>query len=308
MTSSITPQMNTRDGNSPVDEEAVEIAKRIKQKARTRRLQAVQTLAKRLLILPDGSQAIVRFTKAQCLEHQILMVTFAMLAITGLLQRYSQFSAVELVINILGNIETIRTVHHLAAVVFIVQSLFHSFKILELWLIKRERGGMWPYLRDFHNLVQIASYNLGLAKERPEFDRYSIEEKLEYWALLWGTPLMIITGLVMWFPTLVTSILPGDAIPVSRAIHGWEAILATLAILTWHMYHTVIKERNRSIFTGIMSEKEIQHGHILEYRRILAAYEYLQSLNAQKSDGHNLQPVPTTTMAEPEYELVKKDH
>jgi cytochrome b subunit of formate dehydrogenase len=109
-----------------------------------------------------------------------------------------------------------------------------------------------------------------------------MEEKLEYWALLWGTLLMIITGVIMWFPTLATSVLPGDVIPISRALHGWEAILAILAILTWHMYHTVIKEQNRSIFTGTMTEAEMQHGHPLEYRRILAAHQYLQKMASQK--------------------------
>lgn len=142
---------------------------------------------------------------------------------------------------------------------------------------------MWPYFRDSRDLFQMVAFNLGLARERPEFDRFSIEEKLEYWALLWGTPLMIITGLIMWFPLVVTSVLPGDAIPVSRALHGWEAILAALAILTWHMYHTLVKEQNRSIFTGTMTETEMQHAHPLEYQRILAAHEYLQKVMATKT-------------------------
>jgi cytochrome b subunit of formate dehydrogenase len=138
---------------------------------------------------------------------------------------------------------------------------------------------MWPSVADFHNLVQVMMFNLGLAKQRPESDRFSVEEKLEYWALLWGTPVMGITGFILWFPTIAASVLPGESIPIAQAIHKWEAILATLAILTWHMYHTNIKEKNRSIFNGTMTEEEMRHAHPLEYRRILAAREHWQRIS-----------------------------
>lgn len=254
----------------------------IKKEVRARKLRAARTLAARMQVMPDGSRTFIRFSRAQCLEHQILIITFTALAVTGLLQRFSQLFLVSLIIELFGSIETLRTIHHLAAMVFILESVYHAVTILGVWVVQRERGGMWPYLRDFCNLIRMVKFNLGLAGERPEFDRFSIEEKLEYWALLWGTPLMIMTGLVMWFPIAVTAVLPGDTIPVSRALHGWEAILATLAILTWHMYHTVIKERNHSIFSGTLAEPEMQHEHPLEYRRILAAHTYLQKIAAEK--------------------------
>jgi hypothetical protein len=66
--------------------------------------------------------------------------------------------------------------------------------------------------------------------------------------------------------------------PAAQLLHRWEAILAALAILTWHMYHGCIKDKNRSIFTGLMSEEEMQHMHPLEYQRILAADAYLKRI------------------------------
>jgi len=227
---------------------------------------------------PDGSRLFIRFSRSQCLEHYVLIASFGTLAATGLLQTSSRFFLVGWVIHLLGGVETLRTAHHLAAIVLALQSAYHVGQILVMWFVKRERGGMWPYIRDFRNLVQTVMFNLGLAKERPESDRFNMEEKMEYWALLWGTPVMGITGLVLWFPTIITLVLPGEIVPIALAIHSWEAILATLAILTWHMYHTNIKERNRSIFTGIMTEEEMQHAHPLEYRRILAAHEHLQKV------------------------------
>jgi cytochrome b subunit of formate dehydrogenase len=200
------------------------------------------------------------------------------LAVTGLLQTFSYLTPVALLIHLLGGVDAIRTIHRLAAIVSAVQSFYHVWRIMETWFVKRERGGMWPYLRDLQNLVQMIKFNAGLTNTRPQFDRFTIEEKLEYWALLWGNLVMGATGFIMWFPLVVTAVLPGQVFPVAQALHRWEAILAALAILTWHMYHGCIKDGNRSIFTGLMSEEEMQHMHPLEYRRILAADEYLKKM------------------------------
>ena len=276
------------------DPAAIEQAR---QEARLLRWRRVRALATRVQQLPDGSRLFVRFSRGQCLEHQILIVSFTTLALTGLLQRYSQFFWVGVVINLLGGIDTMRVIHHLAAIVLIIQTIYHTFKILQQWFVERELGAMWPYWQDVRDLVHMIAYNLGRAKTRPEFDRYSVEEKVEYWALVWGTPLMIITGLVMWFPVAFTRFFPGDIVPVSTAIHSWEALLAALAIVIWHLYHTIIKEKNRSIFTGTMTEHEMQHGHPREYRRILAAFDYLQQRQAAKQRA---QEEPLDKPAKPE--------
>ncbi len=273
------PDSRSREEIAP--EEAISI-ERIKKQARIRRIRKARELAAQMQVAPDGSRVFIRFNAVQRREHQIMLVTFTILAVTGLLQRFSQFTPSVLLINILGGADTVRTIHHLTAVAFILVSLYHVWSILVLWLIKRERGGMWPYWKDAQDLIQMVKFNLGLARKRPEFDRFNIEEKVEYLALVWGTTLMIITGLIMWFPIASTMVLPGDSIPVSRALHGWEAILAVLSILIWHMYHVVIKEKNRSIFSGTMTEQEMQHNHPLEYRRILAAHEFLQKIAAEK--------------------------
>lgn len=283
---------NTEIGHSQGSQHDPDLSfEQIKQKALARRLRAARSLAARMQVSTNGARTFIRFSQAQRVEHQLLIVSFTTLAITGLLQRYSEFNLPGAIINSLGGIDTIRTIHHLAAVIMILQSVYHLGNILVLWFVKRERGSMWPHPRDFLNLFGMVRYNVGLARERPQFDRFTPEEKLEYWALLWGTPLMIITGLSLWFPTIVTRVLPGQAIPIALALHTWEAVLATLAILTWHMYHVLIKERNFSIFNGKMSEEQMLHEHPLEYRRILAADEYLQKLNGEKESAAAALPI-----------------
>ncbi len=250
----------------------------IKREALNRRIRTARSLAERMQVAPDGSRVFIRFSQGERLEHIFLMVSFGTLAVTGLLQTFSGLPPVALVIQLLGGVDAIRTIHRLAAIVSALLSFYHIWRILEIWFVKRERGGMWPYLSDFRNLVQMIKFNAGLTDTMPQFDRFTIEEKIEYWALLWGNLVMGITGFIMWFPLVVTMVLPGQVFPVAQVLHRWEAILAALAILTWHMYHGCIKDGNRSIFTGLMSEEEMQHMHPLEYRRILAADEYLRKM------------------------------
>ncbi len=296
--------MTLTSKNHELPEEVVS-AERIKKKARIRRMRSVRELAARVQFAPDGSRAFLRFSTAQRIEHWVLLVTFTILAVTGLLQRYSRHLLVDLMIRGFGGIEAVRVLHHLCAIIMILQSIYHVQQILVVWLVKRERGGMWPKLDDFRNLVQIVMFNLGLASEKPKFDRFSIDEKIEYWAMLWGTFVMIITGIIMWFPLAVTALFPGDVIPVSRAIHSWEAVLATLAIIVWHMYHVTIKEQNTSIFTGTLTEEEMLHSHPLEHRRIIAAYQYLQKISRRNSV--NSETVKNETRHESAHKLGQAD-
>ena len=265
----------------------------IKRETLNSRVQAARSLANRMQVGPDGSRVFVRFSPAERREHIVLMLSFGTLAVTGLLQTFSSLPPVAFLIQIVGGVDAIRVIHRLAAIVCAVLSFYHVWRILEIWFVKRERGGMWPYFRDLQNLVQMVKFNAGLTKKMPQFDRYTIEEKLEYWALLWGQMVMGLTGFIMWFPLLVTTALPGQVFPVAQALHRWEAILAALAILTWHMYNGCIKDRNRSIFTGLMSEAEMQHMHPLEYQRILAADEFLKKVAAANAST----PSETATVA-----------
>lgn len=291
MTTTLKKTTSSKSKADPQAEEAAEL-ETIRARMKARRLRAARQLADRMRVQPDGTRVFIRFDARERLQHQTLIGSFTALGITGLMQSFSRIEFVSWIINILlGGIETLRTIHHLAAIIFAIQAIYHAAGIIYLWFVKREIGSMWPKWNDLTGLLGMIKFNLSMAKERPAFDRFSIEEKVEYWALLWGTVIMGITGVFQWFPMLVTSLLPGVAIPIARTIHAWEAVLAVLSILTWHMYHTLVKENNQSIFTGVMYEEEMQETHALEYRRILAAVEYLQKANKQEQEISKKEPI-----------------
>jgi len=258
--------------------------------------------AARLKTDDEGRRIIVRFSLGQRLEHQFLMVTFTLLTVTGLAQRFAANPLGALTLTLFGGIETARQIHHLAAAVFILESVYHVGVFAYGVVVYRRWGSMWPTPGDLAHFFQMLRLNLGLSKQPPYLGRYTFEEKAEYWALVWGGAVMILTGFIQWFPTLVSRWLPGAAIPVARAMHSWEAVLAALAILTWHLYHAVLKHFNKSIFTGTMTEEEMLEEHPAELaylERAAAAWARSQQARSPEPASPPGQPAARPAPAPP---------
>ena len=123
----------------------------------------------------------------------------------------------------------------------------------------------------------MISYNLGLKKDKPAFGRFSYVEKAEYWALVWGSVIMIITGFFLWFENFAVQWFPKGFLDVMLVIHYYEAWLATLAIFVWHMYSTIfspaVYPMNPSWYTGKMPLDAYIHEHGGDKARIAEAEE-----------------------------------
>ena len=122
---------------------------------------------------------------------------------------------------------------------------------------------MIPTYRDFVDFYNAMKYYFGLAPRRPKSAIFSYVEKAEYWALLWGTVVMVLTGLILWFPESIPSTWPLWLIEVSRTFHFFEAVLAFSAILVWHLFHTIMHPSeypmDTSWVTGKLTEHEARH-------------------------------------------------
>ena len=104
---------------------------------------------------------------------------------------------------------------------------------------RRLKTLMLPNLQDLKDLVAMLLFFVGLRKERARFDRFDFRQKSEYWALVWGTAVMAVTGGLLWFNNWTMKVLPKMWIDFSRVVHFYEAVLATLAILIWHFYMVI---------------------------------------------------------------------
>jgi cytochrome b subunit of formate dehydrogenase/mono/diheme cytochrome c family protein len=211
-----------------------------------------------------------RFPLARRIEHIIMLLSFGLLGLTGLPQRYPLAGISVWFVDLLGGIENLRSVHHVSATVMMLGTAWHIIVAGYKIFVLREKMSMLPSLQDMKDGIQALLYNIGLGKKFPQMGRYTWEEKLEYWAFVWGALVMGLTGFLMWNPITAAKIIPGDWIPAAKAAHGGEAVLAVLAIIIWHMYGVHVRSFNKSMWTGELSEEEMLHEHPLELADIKA--------------------------------------
>jgi len=216
------------------------------------------------------TKTYMRFPLARRIEHWIMMLSFTLLGLTGLPQRFPDASLSRSILDVLGGIEALRTIHHTAAIVMMFGTAWHILVMGYSVFVMRDQMSMLPTFQDAKDAIQALLYNVGFAKTYPQMGRYTFEEKMEYWAFVWGAFVMGATGFMMWNPITATQYLPGELVPAAKAAHGGEAVLAVLAIIIWHMYGVHIKRFNKAMFNGKLNEEEMLHEHPLELADIKA--------------------------------------
>ncbi|MBN1660856.1 MAG: cytochrome b/b6 domain-containing protein [Anaerolineae bacterium] len=210
----------------------------------------------------------LRFPLSYRIEHWVLTIAFFLLTVTGLVQSFASWPISQQLIAAFGGIETTRIIHRVAAVVLMLQTIYHLGIVGYRIFVLRTRMTMLPGKEDAVAIWDGIRYNLDLSKKEPRQGRYTWQEKIEYWAVIWGTLIMGLTGFMLWNPIATTQILPGEFVPAAKAAHANEALLAALAILVWHVWHAHLKHFNKAIFTGYMSEEMMHEEHPEELDRI----------------------------------------
>jgi cytochrome b subunit of formate dehydrogenase len=214
--------------------------------------------------LVNLKKQVTRMTYNEVWQHTFLMITFGVLAITGFSLRFSDAFWVQWLFGWEGGFPLRGIIHRVAAVIFVFTIIWHL-----LFLTTRRGHGflrdVFPMVSDGRQFVESVLYNLGVRKERPQFGRFSYIEKAEYWALVWGSILMVITGFFLWFDNIAVHWFPKGFLDVVLVIHYYEAWLAVLSILIWHMYSTVfsptVYPMNPSWYTGKMPLDVYRHEH-----------------------------------------------
>ncbi|MCF7817238.1 MAG: cytochrome b/b6 domain-containing protein [Kiritimatiellales bacterium] len=146
--------------------------------------------------------------------------------------------------------------HRFMAIIFIVLSVYH------LVYVTCTRRGRWqikqlaPRWSDFVHASQMFAFYLGLRKERARFEHYSYIEKAEYWALVWGSVVMVLTGALMTYNEWTLAHFPKWFYDVCTAIHYYEAILACAAIVIWHFYFVMFDPEEYPVKWTFLSGRE----------------------------------------------------
>jgi cytochrome b subunit of formate dehydrogenase len=208
---------------------------------------------------------MVRMTVNQRWQHLVLLTSFIVLVITGFALKFpeSWFA------HVFGMGEHWRgIIHRVAGVVLIGAGIYHVIYLAAVIEGRKLIRDLAPRPKDaFDALYTMMSY-LGLRSEKPKFGRFNYAEKAEYWALVWGTALMGLTGIMIWAKVWVGDILARWWVDVATAIHFYEAILATLAIVVWHFYQVFfdpdVYPMNWAWWDGKMPVEHYEHEHELD--------------------------------------------
>lgn len=174
-----------------------------------------------------------RLGRRERVQHIILVVTFLALAYTGFALKYPH---AWWTVPFLGTDDVRAAAHRLAALFFISLSGYHA------WFLLFTTKGRWhlnelkPRVIDLVQFGQTFAYYFGWRKEKPRPAFYGYVEKMEYWALVWGSVIMVLTGGILLKKEWFLKYFSKGLLDAVSNVHYYEAVLACLAIIVWHWY------------------------------------------------------------------------
>ncbi|MDR4509868.1 MAG: hypothetical protein MRJ65_16815 [Candidatus Brocadiaceae bacterium] len=235
----------------------------------------------------------LRFSLFHRFCHFITIISFFGLVLTGLPLAFRSYDWARWLYEFFGGYPTAGYIHRIAALMTFFAGFVHFAWLFYRVSVKKQKGFFWGpnslllQPRDLFDVLKDVKWFMGIGK-RPTYDKWIYWEKFEYLALIWGTIVMAVTGLILWFPVKFTKVVPVsiasivDFPSIALIIHRYEAILAAVFIFTIHFIHThLLPEKmpiDESIFTGRITEEEFKHERMYQYKRL----ESQKQLEGQK--------------------------
>ena len=220
-----------------------------------------------------------RFTTFQRNLHLMVIGSFLGLAATGMTLKFSYAPWARVLARLFGGFVGAGLIHRFCAVVTFTYFGLHLWDLVRQ---KRGSGATWWKLvfgpesmmlnrRDWREFVGSIKWFLKKGP-RPRYGRWTYWEKFDYFAVFWGVAVIGMTGLILWFPTVFTHVIPGWMVNVATTIHSDEALLAVCFIFSIHFFNTHFRPEkfpiDTVIFTTGVPLEELKRDRPLEYRQL----------------------------------------
>jgi cytochrome b subunit of formate dehydrogenase len=180
-----------------------------------------------------------RFTKSLRFQHFVMASCFMFLTWSGFALAYPESWIAAPFVMLPHGIAIRSWGHRIAALLFCLIGAYHLLYLLFHPHGRKVLKSFLPGPQDLRDAYQVMLKYLRLSNKNLIHPQFNYVEKVEYWALIWGSIVMTITGGVLLFNNLALKFLPLWIIELATLIHFWEAVLAGLAILIWHGYWVV---------------------------------------------------------------------
>ena len=233
--------------------------------------------AKKLMQDPKARKMLKRFTVFQRVQHWYLVLTSMILVCTGFPLKFAEKPLGAAFVNLLGGASAVRSIHRWTGILLLVGFLMHMLLYVGCYVIRQRKKTQQSWFRiifnlpmlmspsDFIKMGQHIAYLLFLRRRRVQWGRFSLEEKFEYFGVLWGTIILGVTGLLMWNESFVSRYLPGQTITICYIIHSFEAYLAFLHVGIVHLAHVLLAPAafpySKAMFTGDTPVEEMAEIH-----------------------------------------------
>ena len=247
---------------------------------------------------PEGPRRwCERMTTVERIQHGLLAVSFFTLVGTGFALKFPEAPLFEWIARLEGGHSWRSLLHRIAAIAMVAVSVIHVGYLFT----KRGRAlvrDLAPQPSDAWDVIGNGLYLAGLRSHPPRFARFSYIEKAEYWALVWGTIVMTVTGFILWFENESLRHVNLWVINAATLVHYYEAWLAFLAIVVWHLYQNIanpeVYPMNWTWLHGRISEEQMKHEHRAWYDELTKAEIEGEDANGA-ADGKGAAEPPDAT-------------
>jgi cytochrome b subunit of formate dehydrogenase len=226
---------------------------------------------------PSAEPQVPRMNLHFRVAHGLTMVSFLVLVVSGFALKFPGAWWAYWLLKWEGSVALRGLVHRVAAIVLLGGLAYHAGHLIASRRDRCVLTHLVPRWRDLKDAWQMVRHNLGGRVPRPTFGVFSYYEKVEYWAYLWGTIVMAVSGFVLWFNNVSLAWLPKWASDAATALHYYEAILATAAIAIWHLYGVIfdpdVYPMDTAWLTGQTSAEHLKHTRPEYYAQLVGEKE-----------------------------------
>jgi formate dehydrogenase subunit gamma len=202
------------------------------------------------------NQPILRYTLVERVVHWIAAITFTYVMLTGL-----AFYSPHLywIATILGGAPTSRFWHPWLGL---------AFAAALAWMLRAWHADMRITPADRRWGQAIGHYIRNEDQSLPPIDRFNIGQKQFFWLMFYSTAVLLLSGLVLWFPERIPWSLRG--LRYAAILLHVASALITIGLFIIHVYMgtAVVRGGFTSIIRGEVSPAWARTHHRLWYDRV----------------------------------------
>ena len=163
--------------------------------------------------------------------------------------------------------------HYFAYIVDFTMVYFIAYFIYKLFIKKERMRAMLPTMQDLKDLINMNLYIFGINKEEPRYSRYTFGQKIDFFFIVVGVPILSVTGLCMHYTQFSEPVLTGMGVAMCTVIHRSMAFFLSWFIISTHFYYAHLAPGffpvNTVILTGRMPVSRYRALYPLDAERYL---------------------------------------